>query len=191
MIDIYTDGSATKNRSGWGIVIIIPGLEIPALDAGTEAGATNQRMELMAALKALQWWAANAQETEDVTIWSDSAYFCNCYNDKWYINWENNGWINSKKEPVANKDLWEELISFFKNPQVHIEKVKGHSGHTYNEMADKLATGVLHPCGYELKIDEKNDKINIELSEILLDYSMKKYPVDEIIKRIRKACNCE
>ena len=190
MINIYTDGSSTKNRSGWGIVIIIPEVKIPVTDSGTEIGATNQRMELMAALKGLQWWAANATETEEVTIYSDSAYFCNCYFDRWYINWENNGWINSKKEPVANKDLWEQIIKFFHDPKVHIEKVKGHSGHTYNEMADKLATGAIGSQTHKLQIDEINDKINIELSEILLDYAMKKYPVDETIKRIRKACNC-
>lgn len=190
MIEIYTDGSSTKTRSGWGTVTIIPGVGMPCLDAGTEPNATNQRMELMAALKALQWWKANAKEDQDVTIYSDSAYFCNCYFEKWYVNWEANGWINSKGEPVANKDLWINIITFFHDPQVNIVKVKGHSGHPYNELADKLATGAITPMS-ELTIDEENDKINIVLSEILLDYSMKKYPVDETIKRIRKACNCE
>lgn len=161
----------------------------PITKSGQEAGATNQRMELMAALRALEWWELNGYD--DVTIYSDSAYFCNCYFEKWYVNWESNGWLNSKKEPVANQDLWEYLIKFFRDPQVHIEKVKGHSGHKYNEIADQLATGTFESNIVKLIIDEKNDKINIELSEILLDYSMKKYPVDETIKRIRKACGCE
>ena len=187
MIDFYTDGSATKTRSGWGVIVLHNGEEVARLH-GTEPNATNQRMELRAALEALKFWS-DYEPSEVCTIHSDSAYFCNCYFDKWYINWENNNWINSKKEPVANRDLWELLIPYFKNNYVHIDKVKGHSGHTYNELADKLATGVLKDDSH-LKIDEKNDKINIELSEILLDYSMKKYPVDETIKRIRKACNC-
>lgn len=185
MIQIYTDGSSTKNRSGWGFVVVT---DPPVTRSGQEIGATNQRMELMAALRALEWWELNSDD--DVTIYSDSAYFCNCYFEKWYVNWEANGWVNSKKEPVANQDLWKYLIKFFKNPQVHIEKVKGHSGHTYNEMADKLATGALGSNVHKLIIDEKNDKINIELSEILLDYKMCKYPVDETIKRIRKVCSC-
>lgn len=188
MIELYTDGSATKTRSGWGVIILHNGEEVARLQ-GTETGATNQRMELQAALEALQYWE-NYEPSERCTVYSDSAYFCNCYFDKWYINWENNGWVNSKKESVANKDLWQLLIPFFRNPYVTIEKIKGHSGHTYNEIADKLATGVIK-SDTDLKIDEKNDKINIELSEILLDYSMKKYPVDETIKRIRKACHCE
>lgn len=189
MINIYTDGSSTANRSGWGWVMPYADGAYE-YDNGLEEHATNQRMELTAALKALQFWEKN-HSNDDVTIHSDSAYFCNCYFDKWWMNWENNGWVNSKNEPVANKDLWQQLILYFKNPYVHIAKVKGHSGHTYNELADKLATGALSAKNPYLKIDEKNDKINIELSEILLDYSMKKYPVEETIKRIRKACECE
>lgn len=195
MIEIYTDGSSTKHRSGWGFVAFWDlTCGSPICEAGQENGATNQRMELMAALKALEWWQEftdASQIYEDVTIYSDSAYLYNCYTAKWWVNWECNGWRNARNEPVANQDLWEQLIVYFKNPQVKIEKVKGHSGHTYNEWADKLATGALSPLNSNnLTRDEKNDKINIELSEILLDYSLKKYPVDEIIKRIRKACNC-
>lgn len=194
MLEIYTDGSSTKTRSGWGFVVVGDNKQLYTA-AGEERGATNQRMELRAALEALKWWekgppAAYPDVDPEVTIYSDSAYFCNCYFDKWWINWENNGWVNSKKEPVANQDLWQELVIYFKNPYVHIAKVKGHSGHTYNELADKLATGV-KLRDEQLTINEKDDKINIELSEILLDYSMRKYPVDETIKRIRKVCNCE
>ena len=190
MINIYTDGSATKNRSGWGWI---------AYDEkgrcnyyyGQERGATNQRMELMAALKGLEFWDTFFSDKHDVTVYTDSAYLYNCYTDKWWINWENNGWVNSKGDPVANKDLWKNLIKFFQNPQVKFEKVKGHSGHTYNELADKLATGCFNEDDLDniLTYDEINDKINIELSEILLDYSMKKYPVNETIKRIREACS--
>lgn len=191
MIEIYTDGSSTKSRSGWGWVLPWPN-GATETGAGQETGATNQRMELMAAWKALEFWANNYKDQDDVTIYSDSAYFCNCYFDKWWVNWICNGWVNSKKEPIANQDLWEKLIPYFDMPQVHIVKVKGHSGHVYNDIADKLATGAIsNPVAFDLKIDEINDKINIELSEILLDYTMKKYPVDETIKRIRKVCGCE
>ena len=194
MINIYTDGSATKSRSGWGWLAVYPEGQQDQ-DSGTSVGATNQRMELMAALRALIWWKGGGKDAwdynDDVTIWTDSAYLYNCWSDKWWVKWENNNWLNSKNEPVANRDLWEYLIKFFRDPQVSFAKVKGHSGHTYNEMADKLATGAINAANTEaLKIQEKNDKINIELSEILLDYSMKKFPVDETIRRIRKVCNC-
>lgn len=190
MINIYTDGSSTKTRSGWGWVFPLAD-EIYECGAGQEQDATNQRMELVAAIKGLEFWRDYYKDS-DVTIWTDSAYLYNCYTDKWYVNWEHNGWVNSKGEPVANRDLWINLIIFFQDPQVHFEKVKGHSGHTYNELADKLATGALKPVDLKnLTINEKDDRINIEISEILMDYSMKKYPVDETIKRIRKACHCE
>ena len=190
---LYTDGSSTKRRSGWGVVMIC-GDDTMAQKAGTEEGATNQRMELKAALEGLSlaMFDDPNYSNEDIIVYSDSAYLCNCYADKWYSNWENNGYINSKKEPIANKDLWLQLIPYFKNPRERNEKGKGHSGHVYNEMADKLATGALQPKDpTELTMDKINDKINIELSEILLDYSMKKYPVAETIKRIRKACMYE
>ena len=194
MINVYTDGSATKSRSGWGWIAIYPEGQ-QEHEAGTSVGATNQRMELMAALRALIWWKREGHcrwdADDDITVHTDSAYLYNCWKDKWWANWEVNGWVNSKNEPVANADLWKYLITFFRDPQVSFEKVKGHSGHTYNEMADKLATGAINAANADaLKIQEKNDKINIELSEILLDYSMKKYPVDETIRRIRKVCNC-
>jgi len=195
MINIYTDGSATKSRSGWGWIAVYPEGQ-QEHEAGTSIGATNQRMELMAALRALIWWKREGHcrwdSDDDVTIHTDSAYLYNCWADKWWVKWENNGWRNSQDAPVANMDLWKYLTTFFKDPQVSFAKVKGHSGHVYNEMADKLATGAIKAEEEQwLKIQEKNDKINIELSEILLDYSLKKYPVDETIKRIRKACGCE
>lgn len=190
-IQIYTDGSASKNRSGWGVVIVKDGNAL--CFNGTDFEATNQRMELTAAVKGLEWLFASSirKEDEDIIVYTDSAYLYNCYVDKWWVNWINNGWKNSKKEPVANQDLWEKLIPYFEQSIITFEKVKAHSGHVYNEWADKLATGV-YPSDYvDLTINEKDDKINIELSEILLDFQMKKYPVNETIKRIRKACGCE
>ena len=188
MIHIYTDGSAAKNRSGWGWILVRPDGTYEIESGIDHEGGTNQRMELTAALQALAYWAEHYYD-EDVTIHSDSAYFCNCYFEKWYIAWENNDYKTSRNEPVMHQDLWRNLIGFFKNPRVHIEKVKGHSGHTYNEIADELASGVFEMKN--LTRNELNDKIDIELSEVLLDYVMKKYPVGETIKRIRKVCNCE
>lgn len=185
MIEIYTDGSSMKSRSGWGFVAVRDG-EVIHTDAGQGLiGSTNQQMELMAAIFALDWWWNGPNNTDDVTIISDSAYLINCYIERWYVNWENNDWKNSKNQPVANKSLWEPLIQYFKKPQCFFQKVKGHSGHVFNELADKLATGVISRS-VDLTRDKKDDIINIKLSEILVDYSMKKFPVRETIERIKE-----
>lgn len=72
-------------------------------------------------------------------VYSDSAYIINCYKQKWYNKWQINDWKNSKKEPVANKELWEQLIPYFDNVMFSFEKVPGHAGHVYNEMVDQMA----------------------------------------------------
>lgn len=186
MIEIYTDGSSMKSRSGWGFVAVRNG-EIIHTESGQESSdKTNQQMELIAAIRGLSWWANTFHSlTDTVTIFSDSAYLINCYIERWYDNWQANGWYNSKKEPVANKTLWQRLIPFFENDRCSFLKIKGHSGHTFNELADKLATGAI-PSDYDLTRDKKDDIINIKLSEILVDYSMKKFPVSETINRIKE-----
>ena len=186
MIEIFTDGSSMKSRAGWGFVVVQDG-EILHTESGQgPVGSTNQQMELMAALKALDWWNnAFVSIVQEVTIISDSAYLINCYIERWYCNWENNGWRNSKNEPVANENLWRRLLPYFKNNRCHFLKVKGHSGHVYNEMADKLAQGIVLAQD-DLTRDKKDDTINIKLSEILVDYSMKKFPVKETIERIKE-----
>jgi ribonuclease HI len=149
MLTLYTDGAVSGNGKenaygGWGWYC----KETQVQEFGAiPTGATNQICELMAVIRACEY----ANETtidmkEDgffsapaVTIRTDSAYIFNCWKDKWYKSWQRNDWKNSKKEPVANKDLWEQLIPFFENPQFYFEKVKGHSGEFGNEMADELA----------------------------------------------------
>jgi len=185
MIEIYTDGSSMKSRSGWGFVAIKDGDIIAQQSGQSVAGMTNQQMELIAAYEALHWWENEHDIYDDVVILSDSAYLINCYVERWYDNWENNGWKNSKKEPVANKELWEKLLPYFKNRQCFFQKVKGHSGHVFNELADRLATGAISQHT-DLTRDKNDDIINIKLSEILVDYSMKKFPVKETIDRIKE-----
>ena len=187
MIKIYTDGSSTKSRAGWGFVVVLDD-EIIYERAGTEhKGDTNQLMELTAAIEACDWYLQQPSSIQehDVTIYSDSAYLVNCYQDKWYINWENNGWKNSKGDPVANKLEWRFLINFFKDGRFTFTKVKGHSGHIYNERADALAQGKCTPTEpQDLTTNKKYDTIYIEVSEILLNYSMKNITVKDTIDRI-------
>ena len=80
-----------------------------------------------------------AQFFSEITIYCDSAYIVNCIQQKWYLNWEANGWITSKKTPVLNKDLWIKLLSLYRTGNFKIVKVAGHTGIHGNAMADKLA----------------------------------------------------
>lgn len=186
MIEIYADGSSSKNRSGWGFVAFIDGVKVFE-KAGTENPSdTNQRMEIIAVMEACDW-AANSDyiADHDVIIYSDSAYVINCFKDKWFVNWENNGWKNTKGDTIANLLEWRFLIKFFKMPNFNFEKVKGHSGHVHNERADCLAQGRVKPEeNFDLTNKKINDIINIELSELLLKYSMKKITTKETIKTI-------
>jgi ribonuclease HI len=143
MYNIYTDGSCTKSRSGWGFVIVDENnTEVMCKGGALPSGTTNQACELLAAFYACDYMKRVYPNSEYI-IHSDSAYLINCYTDKWYANWESNGWVNSKKEPVANKELWENLIPFFRDPCFHFMKVKGHAGNPFNEKADRLATGAI------------------------------------------------
>jgi len=184
MIKIFTDGSSMKSRAGWGFVAIKDDVIIHTASGQGKVGSTNQQMELMAAIKALSWWSQSIYQDESVTIFSDSAYLVNCYIARWYDAWENNGWRNSRNEEVANQDLWKQLLPFFEDSNCYFQKVKGHSGHVFNELADKLAQGIAS-SDLDLTRDKKDDIINIKLSEILVDYSMKKFPVKETIERIK------
>lgn len=99
---------------------------------------TNQREEIRAVILGLK---SINNPNIPIEVFSDSAYVINCMNQKWYVNWRTNGWENSKKQPVENQDLWEELLeviedNFFK---IKWNKVKGHSGIFYNELCDRLA----------------------------------------------------
>lgn len=143
MYEVYTDGAVSGNGKdnapgGWAYVILKDGRFV-SQNSGAERGTTNQRMELTAALKACEEIEAT-DGFATVKLYSDSAYLIRCFKEHWWKNWRANGWKNSKKEPVANQDLWEKLIYFFmKAPGYDFIKVKGHAGHEYNEMVDKMA----------------------------------------------------
>lgn len=148
-IKVYTDGSCQKNPGpgGWGAVILHGEREIRIADRVNKT--TNQQMELLAAVRALEYIKHNLTEDPcfgpEIVIYTDSAYLFNCWKDEWWKKWVGNGWINTKKEPVANKAYWEDLIPWFQNSNFSIIKVKGHSCNEYNEIADGLATGRLQP----------------------------------------------
>lgn len=103
--------------------------------SGGEPRTTNNRMELTAAVRALEM----LKEPVHVRLHTDSAYMVNCFHDFWYQRWERNGWKNSKKEPVENRDVWEKLIALTRIHHVEFVKVKGHSTDEWNNRCDELA----------------------------------------------------
>ena len=143
MYEVYTDGAVSGNGKenapgGWAYVILKDG-RIVSQNSGAEIGTTNQRMELTAALRACEEIEA-MDGFATVKLYSDSAYFIRCFKENWWKNWRANGWKNSKKEPVANQDLWEKLIFFFmKAPGYDFIKVKGHADCVYNNLVDEMA----------------------------------------------------
>jgi len=134
-IEIYTDGACRGNPGpgGWGVLLRFEGQDKEFY--GSEDHTTNNRMELTAAIKALE--SLNAPF--DITLYSDSQYLCQGMSS-WLAQWKKNGWRNSKKEPVKNADLWQQLDNLSKKQQrVHWQWVKAHNGHPENERVDALA----------------------------------------------------
>ncbi len=103
--------------------------------SGGAEETTNNRMELVAAIEALK----ALKEPCRVKIYSDSAYLVNAFNQGWIKKWQENGWVNSKKEKVENIDLWQKLLELTAVHEVEWHKVKGHDGDALNERCDELA----------------------------------------------------
>lgn len=140
MIYIYTDGACSGNPGPGGSAFIVVENEEKIYEWKMPIPeATNNICELIAIIEGYIW-AKKFYPLEKITVRTDSAYCHNCYTQKWYKNWQKNGWKNSKKEPVANKTLWLQLIPFFENTNFIFEKVKGHTGSKdWNDEVDKLA----------------------------------------------------
>lgn len=142
--EIYCDGSTKGNGTdhsvgAWAWLVHTNGT-ILHQKSRAEKNTTNQRMELTAAIEALEYVANNLMGPHDrIVVYTDSAYLHNCYKQKWYVNWQNNGWKNAKKQPVANQDLWERLVPYFDQFGIDFVKVKGHAGVEYNETVDTMA----------------------------------------------------
>jgi len=138
---VYTDGSSTGSRGpgGYGAVIFRGG-EIEEISGG-ERNTTNLRMEITAACAALE----TIDEGHTVTVYSDASYLVNCMRRGWHEKWQENGWLNHRKEPVANRDLWERLLrATERHREVRWRKVKGHAKKagmhkSGNDRADELA----------------------------------------------------
>lgn len=146
---VYTDGACSGNPGpgGWAWAVAPTG---DPRDSGGVDHTTNQRMELMAAIEAVRVNGPIARtQLKRLVIVSDSTYVVNCFKDRWWVRWRANGWRNAKREPVANADLWQQLIdlylSFDEEERPDFQWVRGHSGDPMNDLVDELAVGASPP----------------------------------------------
>ena len=151
IIDIYTDGAVSGNPGPGGAAAVIRDftnkkiISVGSFDKET----TNQRMELTGIILGLKTilekrTVNNIFELITINIFSDSAYCVRAFNEGWLEKWKDNGWTTANRKAVANQDLWKEIDRLLYecnkyNLYIHFIKVKGHSGNTYNEIADQLA----------------------------------------------------
>jgi ribonuclease HI len=127
---VYTDGACSGNPGpgGWAW-----GIADGRFESGAAVHTTNQRMEINAALEAIRVLPGRLE------IVSDSTYVVNCFKQRWHVAWRANGWRNSQKKPVANRDLWEPLIELSLARHVSFRWVKGHGTDLMNAWVDELA----------------------------------------------------
>lgn len=133
---IYTDGGCSPNPGpgGWGAVLISPRHDARRELSGAEPESTNNRMELTAALMALRALKRGCA----VKLHTDSQYLRNAFTKGWLAKWQRNGWRTAGKKPVANEDLWRELLEEDARHQIEWIWVRGHSGVPENERCDQL-----------------------------------------------------
>ena len=149
---IFTDGACSGNPGpgGWAALFTYP--ESNRIISGNEESTTNNRMELMAVVRALsevldEDWTSCVRPIDsydDIEIHSDSAYVVNAVSKGWLKVWQTNGWKTSTREAVKNSELWEQLIQIMKGVEecgatIKFVKVKGHNGNLFNEMVDERA----------------------------------------------------
>ncbi len=134
-VEIYTDGACSGNPGvgGYCAILIYNGVE--KVISGREDGTTNNRMELLAVIKGL----SALKESCEVSVYSDSQYVTDAFNQDWINAWQTSGWKTAGKKAVKNVDLWQELLSLISKHKVSFIKVKGHADNEYNNRCDKIA----------------------------------------------------
>ena len=140
MIKVYTDGSCLGNPGNGGWAFLIINKNDISYRAGFERNATNNRMELMAAIKALEF----LNQHNDINLNTDSNYVKQGITN-WIFNWKKNNWKTASKKPVKNEELWKRLDLLCEQHEVNWKWVKGHAGDMGNERVDKLARNAMEP----------------------------------------------
>ena len=136
---IYTDGACSGNPGpgGWAAIIIMDGI-IKEQFSGSQKNTTNNKMELLAPIKAIEKF----KKKSEITIYTDSTYVKDGITT-WVGKWEKNGWKTTSKKPVKNKELWKKLKSLSSKHSIKWIWVKGHAQDRYNNLVDELAQGAI------------------------------------------------
>lgn len=134
-VTLYTDGACSGNPGpgGYGAILIYKGIEKEI--SGGELNTTNNKMEIMAVIKGLEY----LKEPCEVTVYSDSAYVVNTIEKGWIYSWQKNNWVKSDKSKVKNIDLWTKMLELMEVHDIKFVKVKGHADNEYNNRCDRLA----------------------------------------------------
>ena len=134
-IEIYTDGACSGNPGpgGWGAVLRYKGIEKEL--SGGEQNTTNNRMELTAVIEALR----ALKEPCMITLYTDSKYVSDAFNQGWIYSWMKKDWKKSDGKPVLNRELWQQLYGLWKQHEITLVWVKGHADNIYNNRCDELA----------------------------------------------------
>ncbi len=132
---IYTDGACSGNPGpgGWGAILSYNGVEKEL--SGGEKQTTNNRMELMGVISALQ----ALKEPCIVELYSDSKYVIDALSKGWAVSWRSKGWVKADKKPALNSDLWKTLLELTEKHELHYHWVKGHAENVHNNRCDALA----------------------------------------------------
>lgn len=182
-VNFYTDGACSGNQNdenvgGWGAILEY-GDAVKELHAG-EFNTTNNKMELDAVINAFRQLKRDGLT---IHVFTDSSYVANCFLNEWYVNWRKNGWKNKKKEPVENRERWEELLSMVEKNNVTFFRVKGHvnldsertdTGKMYQKFLNDNAASLSRPGAPEIgaadfrKLIEMNNRAD-ELANIAMD----------------------
>ena len=134
-VDLYTDGACSGNpgAGGYGAILIYRGIEKEI--SGGEPSTTNNRMEIFAAIAALE----QLIEPCEITLYSDSRYLVDAVSKRWLANWKRRGWIKADKQPVLNVDLWRRLEAAMAPHRLKFVWVRGHASNAENNRCDELA----------------------------------------------------
>lgn len=145
-VTIYTDGACSGNPGPGGWAAVLQYKDASREISGAEAQTTNNRMELVAAIRALEALRENCS----VELYTDSAYLHKAFEEKWIDRWVANGWQTTSKKAVENQDLWMDILKLTDKHEVKFIKVKGHSDNEFNNRCDKLAREAIKALGAQV-----------------------------------------
>ncbi|MBN2136113.1 MAG: ribonuclease HI [Acidobacteria bacterium] len=156
---IHTDGACSGNPGPGGYGYIITGKGARKESSAGYKKTTNNRMELLAVIKALE----TIDKGSSAEIWTDSKYIADAINARWLAKWKTNGWKTANKKPVKNQDLWRMLDEQISRINVVFKWLQGHNGHPYNEYADSLARRAIeNPQYIDKEFENQNNPLGLD-----------------------------